>query len=82
MIDNNAYRIQIQTDTMIQTAGPLPNDPRLAVVISKVARGGGVYSFQLQGGCANMFGCSPTLDYAKAYFVRAVMDGQGGRVGS
>lgn len=82
VIDNGAFRIQIQTDTMIQTAGPLPNDPRLAMVITKVARGNGVYAFQLQGGCDNMFGCSPTIGYAKAYFVRAVMDGQPGRFGS
>lgn len=79
VLDNSFYRIQQQTDTIIQTAGPLPNHPELAMVINRVALGGGKYRFNLRGGCDNMFGCSPSLDYATAYFVRAVMDGKSGR---
>lgn len=79
VLDHTAFRIQVPTDTLIQTAGPTPNHPDLAVVVSKVALGGGRYRFELRGGCDNMFGCSPTLEYAKAYFVRALMDGKAGR---
>jgi hypothetical protein len=77
-LDNSYYRIQQQTDALIQTAGPLPNYPNLVMVISKIPLGGGQYRFDLRGGCDNMFGCVPTLIQAKAYFVRTVMDGKSG----
>lgn len=76
VLDNSAFRIQIQTDNLIQTAGPLPDQVELAVVVSKVPLGNDRYRFELRGGCNNMFGCSPSLDYAKAYFVRQVEDNQ------
>lgn len=75
VLDTNAFRIQVQTDVMIQTAGPLPDHPELAVVVSKIATGGGNFRFEVSGGCDNMFGCIPTLEIAKASFVKAVMDG-------
>lgn len=77
-LDHSAYRIQLQTDTMIQTAGPTPNSPQLAIVINRIPLGDGRQRFELRGGCDNMFGCSPSIDYAKAFFVRAVMDGKTG----
>lgn len=76
ILDNSAYRIQMQNEDMIQTAGPMPDRVELALVVNKVPLGNGRYRFELRGGCDNMFGCSPTLDYAKAYFVRQVEDNQ------
>lgn len=78
VLDHGAYRIQLQTDAMIQTAGPTPNSPDLAIVINRIPLGEGRQRFELRGGCDNMFGCSPSVDYAKAFFVRAVMDGKAG----
>lgn len=72
-LDTVAYRPQIQSDQMISTMGPLPNDPRPAVTITKVAQGGGTYSFEFRAGCDNLFGCIPSLAAVKASFVRAVM---------
>lgn len=76
LLSNSAYRIQTQTDDLIQTAGPLPDRTELAMVVNKVPLGNGRYRIELRGGCDNMFGCSPSLEYAKAYFVRHVEDNQ------
>ena len=79
VLDNSSFRIQQQTDSLIQTAGPSSkNQSDLAMLISKVPLGGGKYRFDLRAGCDNAFGCYPSLEYAKAYFVRTVMDGKTG----
>jgi len=75
VLSNSQYRIQVQTDQLIQTAGPTPDSPVPAFVISRVAMGGGNYSFSLQGGCDNPFGCVPSLLESQASFVDAVMGG-------
>lgn len=73
VLDNSAYRIQVQTADIIQTAGPLPNDPRSAYVVSRVALGGGRFQFEIRSGCDNMFGCFPTDLEARAGFSTAVL---------
>lgn len=73
VLDNSEFRLRTQNDSVLETFGPLPNDPTLAVAISKVAKGSGAYEFDFRAGCANMFGCHPSETAAKASFVRAVM---------
>jgi hypothetical protein len=73
VLDNSSYRVQSQSDVMISTMGPLPNDPRPAFTITKMATGGGAYVIDFRAGCDNMFGCIPSLVEAKASFVRTVM---------
>ena len=73
VLDNSAYKLQTQSDALLSTFGPFPNDPRPAYSISKVATGGGNYVIDFRGGCDNIFGCQPTLLEGKASFVGAVM---------
>jgi len=79
VLDNSSFRIQQQTDSLIQTAGPSSiNQFDIAMLVSKVPLGDGKYRFDLRAGCDNAFGCNPPLEHAKGYFVRAVMDGKAG----
>jgi PDZ domain len=71
--NNSAYKFQQATDSLISTMGPLPDDPRPAYTITKIANGGGRFTFDFDGGCDNMFGCVPSLLEAKASFVAFVM---------
>jgi hypothetical protein len=74
ILDNSAFKIQTQSDTMISTMGPLPNDPTPTFTVTKIAEGNGAYEFDFRAWCDNMFGCVPTNARSKAGFVMAVMD--------
>ncbi|HLG85683.1 MAG TPA: hypothetical protein VKZ79_00635 [Alphaproteobacteria bacterium] len=73
VLNNSAYKVQSQSDAMISTMGPLPDDPRPAYTITKMAQGNGTYLIDFRAGCDNIFGCVPNLMVAKADFVVAVM---------
>ncbi|MDR3507015.1 MAG: hypothetical protein P4L64_03860 [Caulobacteraceae bacterium] len=75
VLDNSEFKIRSQSETMIATMGPLPNDPTPAFTITKIALGQGAYEFDFRGGCDNMFGCVPSMTASRASFVNAVMDG-------
>jgi hypothetical protein len=68
-----AYKFQTISENVIQTMGPLHDDPRPAYTITKVSDGKGVYTFAFDGGCDNIFGCVPSLLEAKASFVTYVI---------
>jgi len=71
--ENSAYKFQTVSDTVIQTMGPLPDDPRPAFTVTKVSTGNNSYKIELDGGCDNIFGCVPSLLKLKASFAVAVM---------
>ncbi|MBI1179136.1 MAG: hypothetical protein GC201_01165 [Alphaproteobacteria bacterium] len=71
--NNCAYRFQTVSDDLIQTAGPNPYSIEPAFVVNKLALGGGKYQIEFDGGCDNMFGCSPTILEAKSKFVMYLM---------
>ena len=73
VLNNSAYKIQNQSESLLTTMGPLPDDPRPAFTISKIAQGDGRYVIDFRAGCDNMFGCVPTLVESRASFVQAVM---------
>ena len=69
---NSQYKIQTQTDSLIQTMGPLDSDPAPAFTITKAAMPGGAYEITFAGGCDNFIGCIPTIADARADFAKYV----------
>ncbi len=66
---NSAWRIQRQTDTLIQTNSSINDSPSPAFKVTKVAAGGpGAYEIDFAGKCSNMWGCMPTVASARAKF--------------
>ncbi len=72
---NSSYKIQTQTDNIIQTTGPLPNDPDPAYTVTKVARAPNMYEITFGGGCESLIGCMPTIAEARAQFASFVLNG-------
>ena len=64
----------MQTDSLIQTMGPLDSDPVPAFTITKVAIPGG-YEITFAGGCDNLIGCIPTVEELRAKFSAFVLAG-------
>ena len=74
---NSAYRLQIQTDTVIQTAGPLPHEVRSAFFVSKAPNPDGGATITFRSGCDNaVWGCQPDELELRGSFARYVLDGQ------
>ena len=71
---NSSYKVQMQTDSLIQTMGPLDLDPVPAFTITKVAIPGG-YEITFAGGCDNLIGCIPTVEESRAKFSAFVLAG-------
>lgn len=69
---NSAYRIAQQTDMLISTMGPSANSPQAAFTATKTARPDGTYVIELNGGCDNLFGCTPSITNSKASFANAL----------
>ena len=70
---HSSYKIQTQTDSLIQTMGPLPEDPRPAYTVTKLSREPDSYEITFAGGCDNFIGCVPTIADARAEFRQAVI---------
>lgn len=70
---NSEYKFQSATDYVIQTMGPLPDDPSPAFTITRVTNADGSGTFNFSGGCDNMFGCIPSMLESQASFVDYVM---------
>jgi hypothetical protein len=56
---NAAYKVQTASDSIIQTMGPLPNDPRPSFTVTKAGDSTGTYTVSFNGGCDNFLGCIP-----------------------
>jgi hypothetical protein len=73
---NGAYKIQTTSDSLIQTMGPLPSDPRPAYTVLKTASADGSgFQITLDGGCDNFLGCVPTIPEARASLASFVETG-------
>jgi hypothetical protein len=60
---NSSYRIAIQTDSMIQTMGPIKDDSALAYTITKSAIDPKTYQILASDRCGDSFQCStPPVD--------------------
>ena len=73
VVEHSTYRIQMQTDNLIQTYGPSPNSPAPAYMISKIPLGEGRYRIDFRAGCDNMFGCQPDTTLAHGGFNAVVL---------
>ena len=70
---NSSYKFQTQSDSVVQTMGPLPDDPSPAYTVTKLATGPGIFEITFGGGCDNIFGCIPTVAESRARFADFVM---------
>jgi hypothetical protein len=59
--NNSRWKIQTQTDLLVQTFNSADSSPSPSFTVSKTASGDGLYEISLNGGCANLFGCIPTI---------------------
>ncbi len=69
---NSSYKVQTQTDSIIQTMGPLPDSPSPAYSVTKVAATPTMYEITFNGGCDNFLGCIPTVAESRATFAAFV----------
>ena len=70
---NSEWRIQRQTDALIQTSSSINDSPSPAFKVTKVAAGApGAYEIDFSGKCSNMWGCMPTVAAARAKFAAFV----------
>ena len=70
---NSKYKFQTISENLMQTMGPLPQDPSPAYTVTKVSTGKNIYSIELDGGCDNWIGCIPSMLESKASFANFVM---------
>jgi hypothetical protein len=70
--ENSTFKIQVHTDTTVQTAGPVPSEAAPAFTITKVARGEGRFEITFNGGCGNPYQCVPSIVESRARFVQFV----------
>jgi hypothetical protein len=70
---NSGFKIQVQTDSLIQTYGPgEPDTTNLAATVNKVAKTGDQYEIIAKIGCANLIGCTKEPRAALTDFVKFV----------
>lgn len=77
---NSTFKIQVRTDTIMQTAGPVPSETTPAFTVTKVARGEGRYEITFNGGCGNPNRCVPSIAQSHARFAQFVL-GEGAASG-
>ena len=70
---NSSYKIQAQTDSIIQTMGPLRYDTRPAFTVTKVALPNGSYEITFNGGCDNIIECIPSVSESRTKFTDFVL---------
>jgi len=58
---NSAYRIQVASDAVIETYGPMGYGTALAMRVIKSPVGSTGYRFLFFGSCNNVFGCNPSV---------------------
>lgn len=70
---NSAWKIQTQTDSLIQTYNSADDSPSPGFTVTKVATGqAGLYEIAMTGGCANILGCMPTVAESRSSFASFV----------
>lgn len=70
VVRNSEWKIQTQTENIIQTFGPSTqfNSTANAFTVNKVPLGEGRYEITIGAGCGNLFGCIPDPMVQKASF--------------
>lgn len=68
----SSWKIQTQTDYVIQTFGPGETEVQSAFVVSKLPLNGGGCELQFRAACGNIFGCDEPGYVWKAHFTRYV----------
>jgi hypothetical protein len=74
---NSVLKVQIRTDSVIQTTPPVQFDATPAFTVTKVARGEGRYEITFNAACGIGARCVPPIAEARARFTQAVL-GVGG----
>jgi hypothetical protein len=69
---NSSWKIQTQTDFLIQTYNSINDSAAPSFTITKVAQPNGTFQITFDGGCANIFGCVPTVAESRARFAEFV----------
>lgn len=78
---NSRWKIQTQTDQLIQTYGPGETDSTAnAWTITKAAEGNGIYRIDARGGCANIFACIPETLFQKGFLLSEIGGGTAPRI--
>jgi hypothetical protein len=76
LASNSRWKIQNQTDMLVQTYNSVDDSPNPGFTVTKVATGQpGVYQLNFDGGCANILGCIPTVAESRASFATFVNAG-------
>lgn len=65
---NSSYKIQTQTDSLIQTFTPTGGTTSNGFLVNKVALGKGTYQITMSSACDNPFGCIPDAQTLRASF--------------
>ena len=70
---NSAYKIQITSDTLIQTYGPNLHDTDAGFTVTRSATTGGAYEIIFDGRCSNtMLACTPPVNNSRIAFANFV----------
>jgi hypothetical protein len=76
LANNSAWKIQSQSDLLIQTFNSINDSPSPGFTVTKVATGQpGTYEINFAGGCANLLGCIPSVAESRASFAAFVTGG-------
>jgi len=65
---NAGYKVQVSTDTVIETFNSIGSSTGIAVSVLKVPLGDGHYKIEVNIRCANIFGCTPNAWVAAQNF--------------
>lgn len=72
LVQNGRYRLQLVTDSVLTTYGPVRSELWFAYQVTKRPLGDGREQIEVAVGCGNMFGCVTHPDTAVANFKRAI----------
>ena len=72
---NSYYRVQLSSDSVIETYGPYAGRMELAYRVLKIPDGAGGARISVTAECGNVFRCSPTVTDAIAAFKRFASSG-------
>lgn len=68
----SSYKIQMQTESLIQTFTATGGTPSSGFLVNKVALGKGTYQISMSSACDNVFGCIPDAQTLRGSFNRFV----------
>jgi len=72
---NSYYRVQLSSDSVIETYGPFAGRLELAYRVLKIPDGAGGARITVTAECGNVFGCKPSATEAIAAFKRFASSG-------